>query len=123
MGKSILWNWIESYDWMAGSLGLGPSQFLSKEETFALAPNLDEEGLRGGVLYHDGQFDDARLAIHLAMTAADHGAVVFNYISVEGLMKENEKVCGVIAKDRIDASQSSIRGKSQSCYQCNGNFF
>jgi glycerol-3-phosphate dehydrogenase len=78
---------------MAGSLGLGPSEFLSKEETLKLAPNLDEEGLRGGVLYHDGQFDDARLAIHLAMTAADHGAVVLNYISVEGLMKANNIVC------------------------------
>jgi glycerol-3-phosphate dehydrogenase len=93
---------------MAGSLGLGPSQLLNKEETVALAPNLDQDGLRGSVLYHDGQFDDARLAIHLAMTAADHGAVVLNYMSVEGLMKENEKVCGVIAKDMLkDASQSS----------------
>jgi len=93
---------------MAGSLGLGPSQLLNKEETVALAPNLDQDGLRGSVLYHDGQFDDARLAIHLAMTAADHGAVVVNYMSVEGLMKENEKVCGVIAKDMLnDASQNS----------------
>lgn len=99
---------LKVYDWMAGSLGLGPSQLLNKEETLALAPNLDQDSLRGGVLYHDGQFDDARLAIHLAMTAVDHGAVVINYISVEGLMKENEKVCGVIAKDMLkDASQSS----------------
>jgi len=99
---------LKVYDWMAGSLGLGPSQLLNKEETVAMAPNLDQDGLRGSVLYHDGQFDDARLAIHLAMTAADHGAVVINYMSVEGLMKENEKVCGVITKDMLkDASQSS----------------
>ena len=99
---------LKVYDWMAGSLGLGPSEFLSKEETLALAPNLDEDGLRGGVLYHDGQFDDARLAIHLAMTAADHGAVVINYMSVEGLMKADGKVCGVTAKDQLkDASPSS----------------
>ena len=45
---------LKVYDWMAGSLGLGPSQFLSREETLQLAPTLDEEGLRGGVLYHDG---------------------------------------------------------------------
>src|ERR1700741_3296675 len=83
---------LKVYDWMAGSLGLGPSQLLNKDETLALAPNLDEDGLRGGVLYHDGQFDDARLAIHLAMTAADHGAVVINYMSVEGLLKTNNKV-------------------------------
>jgi len=99
---------LKVYDWMAGSLGLGPSQFLSKEETLALAPNLDEEGLRGGVLYHDGQFDDARLAIHLAMTAADHGAVVINYMSVEGLMKAEGKVCGVLAEDMLTAASQSL---------------
>ena len=99
---------LKVYDWMAGSLGFGPSQFLSKEETLELAPNLDEEDLRGGVLYHDGQFDDARLAIHLAMTAVDYGATVLNYMSAEGLIKENNKVCGVKAKDMLnDASQSS----------------
>ena len=90
---------LKVYDWMAGSLGFGPSQLLSKEETLDLAPTLDADGLRGGVLYHDGQFDDARLAIHLAMTAADHGAVIINYMSVEGLLKANGKVCGVVARD------------------------
>ena len=103
---------LKVYDWMAGSLGLGPSQLLSKEETLALAPNLDKDGLRGGVLYHDGQFDDARLAIHLAMTAVDHGAVVINYMSVEGLMKENEKVCGVIAKDSFENKDYEIKAKA-----------
>jgi len=103
---------LKVYDWMAGSLGLGPSQLLNKEETLALAPNLDQDGLRGGVLYHDGQFDDARLAIHLAMTAADHGAVVINYMSVEGLMKENEKVCGVIANDRFENKEYEIKAKA-----------
>src|SRR6266702_4562313 len=61
---------LKIYDWMAGSLGLGPSRLLNREETLELAPTLDGEGLRGGVLYHDGQFDDARLAINLAATAA-----------------------------------------------------
>jgi glycerol-3-phosphate dehydrogenase len=103
---------LKVYDWMAGSLGLGPSQLLNKEETLALAPNLDEDGLRGGVLYHDGQFDDARLAIHLAMTAADHGAVVINYMSVEGLMKENEKVCGVIVKDSFENKEYEIKANA-----------
>ena len=103
---------LKVYDWMAGSLGLGPSQLLNKEEALALAPNLDQDGLRGGVLYHDGQFDDARLAIHLAMTAADHGAVVINYMSVEGLMKENEKVCGVIAKDSFENKEYEIKAKA-----------
>jgi glycerol-3-phosphate dehydrogenase len=103
---------LKVYDWMAGSLGLGPSQFLTKEETLALAPNLDEEGLRGGVLYHDGQFDDARLAVHLAMTAADHGAVVLNYMSVDGLIKENGFVCGVLAKDELNGEEYEIKAKA-----------
>jgi len=99
---------LKVYDWMAGSLGFGPSQFLSREETLNLAPTLDPDGLRGGVLYHDGQFDDARLAIHLAMTAADHGATLINYMSVEGLMKGNNKVCGVILKDNLNNTSSSL---------------
>lgn len=93
---------LKAYDWMAGSLGFGPSQFLSREETLALAPTLDADGLRGGVLYHDGQFDDARLAIHLAMTAADHGATIVNYMTVEGLLKANDKICGVVLKDSLE---------------------
>ena len=98
---------LKVYDWMAGSLGFGPSQFLSREETLNLAPTLDADGLRGGVLYHDGQFDDARLAMHLAMTAADHGATVINYMSVEGLLKANNKVCGVLLKDKLNGVSSS----------------
>jgi glycerol-3-phosphate dehydrogenase len=103
---------LKVYDWMAGSLGLGPSQFLNKEETLALAPNLDEEGLRGGVLYHDGQFDDARLAVHLAMTAAGYGAVILNYMSVEGLMKANDKICGVTVKDALTGNEYEINAKA-----------
>jgi glycerol-3-phosphate dehydrogenase len=64
---------LKVYDWMAGELGLGKSRRLSREEVLELAPTLDADGLRGGVLYHDGQFDDARLAISLAQTAAAKG--------------------------------------------------
>src|SRR5580698_3019908 len=78
---------LKLYDWMSGSLGLGNSRFLSKEETLELAPTLDAEGLWGGVLYHDGQFDDARLAINLAQTAAEQGATVINYCRVTELEK------------------------------------
>ncbi len=102
---------LKVYDWMAGSLGFGPSQFLSKEETLSLAPTLDADGLRGGVLYHDGQFDDARLAIHLAMTATDHGAMIINYMSVEGLMKVNKKVCGVVVNDVLYNTSYDIKAK------------
>ncbi|MBI1342975.1 MAG: FAD-dependent oxidoreductase [Terrimonas sp.] len=103
---------LKVYDWMAGSLGLGPSEFLSLEETLALAPTLDPEGLRGGILYHDGQFDDARLAVHLAMTAADLGTVILNYCGVEGLIKEKNKVCGVMVHDSLHDKQYIVRAKA-----------
>lgn len=103
---------LKVYDWMAGSLGLGPSQFLSREETLALAPTLDPDGLRGGVLYHDGQFDDARLAIHLAMTAADHGAVILNYIPVKGLLKSQGKIAGVEVTDTISGQSYEVKARA-----------
>jgi glycerol-3-phosphate dehydrogenase len=103
---------LKVYDWMAGSLGLGPSQFLSREETMELAPTLDPEGLKGGVLYHDGQFDDARLAIHLAMTAADHEGVVLNYFAVNGLLKANGKISGVAVTDTINHKSYEVKARA-----------
>jgi glycerol-3-phosphate dehydrogenase len=92
---------LKAYDWMAGSLGLGSTEFLSLEETTALVPTIDREGLRGGIRYHDGQFDDARMAIHLAMTAADHGATVLNYFHVEQILKKDGAAIGVKVKDTL----------------------
>ena len=115
---------LKVYDWMAGSLGFGPSQFLSREETLSLAPTLSVDGLRGGVLYHDGQFDDARLAIHLAMTAADHGAAVINYTGVEALLKTNGKVCGVALQDMLpgDTTKSNYEVKAKVVVNATGVF-
>lgn len=103
---------LKIYDWMAGSLGLGPSQFLSKEETLELAPTLEPEGLRGGVIYHDGQFDDARLAINIAETAAENNAVVLNYFPVTGLLKVNDKICGVKVKDSLSGKEYEVKSKA-----------
>ncbi len=94
---------LKVYDWMAGELGLGKSRWLSREETLEMAPTLDAEGLRGGVLYHDGQFDDARLAINLAQTAARHGAVLLNYCRVEGLLKNGGLISGIRARNQAEA--------------------
>ncbi|MES1216973.1 MAG: glycerol-3-phosphate dehydrogenase/oxidase [Bacteroidota bacterium] len=102
---------LKVYDWMAGSLGLGPSQILSKEETLELAPTLEPEGLRGGVIYHDGQFDDARLAINIAQTAAENNAVVLNYFPVIGLLKANDKITGVKVKNSISGKEYEIKSK------------
>ncbi len=102
---------LKIYDKMAGKLGLGASRFLSKEETLQLAPTLDPEDLKGGVLYHDGQFDDARLAISIAQTAAKQGATLLNYFPVSGLLKLNKKVCGVWVKDFLTGKEFEVKSK------------
>jgi glycerol-3-phosphate dehydrogenase len=99
---------LKVYDWMAGELGLGKSRWLSREETLEEAPTLEAEGLRGGVLYHDGQFDDARLAINLAQTAASHGAVLLNYCRVDGLIKDGDGVAGVRMTDQLSGNSYEI---------------
>jgi glycerol-3-phosphate dehydrogenase len=103
---------LKIYDKMAGKLGLGPSVFLSKEETLAMAPTLDPKGLKGGVVYHDGQFDDARLAISIAQTAAQYGAVLLNYFPVSGLLKMQKKICGVWVKDSITGNEYEVKTKT-----------
>ena len=103
---------LKIYDTMAGKLGLGTSQFLSKEETLKLAPTLDPEDLKGGVLYHDGQFDDARLAISLAQTAAANNGVVLNYFPVTGLLKAGGKIYGARVKDFFSGKEYEIKSKT-----------
>ena len=102
---------LKVYDWMSGSLGLGPSELLSREEVLAHAPTLDAEDLRGGVLYHDGQFDDARLAINLAQTAAEQGAAVLNYFSVTGFIKEGSVIKGVMVRNELDKTEYPVHSK------------
>ncbi len=103
---------LKVYDWMSGSLGLGPSRWLSREETLELAPTLDGEGLRGGVLYHDGQFDDARLAINLAQTAAAQGGVPINYCRVTGMVKSGDTLKGVFVTDTLTRQTYEVRAKA-----------
>lgn len=78
---------MKVYDMLAGRYGFGGSRRLSRQVTLEAIPTLNTEGLRGGVQYYDGQFDDARLLINLAQTAAEQGAVVLNYARVESLRK------------------------------------
>ncbi|HXK92147.1 MAG TPA: glycerol-3-phosphate dehydrogenase/oxidase, partial [bacterium] len=79
---------LKVYDLLAGKYNFGRSHLLSREEVLDRIPTLEQEGLRGGVLYHDGQFDDSRLLINLAKTAADHGACLLNYARVTRLVKD-----------------------------------
>ncbi len=102
---------MKVYDLLAGKLGLGPSKRLSKEETLEHIPTLKPEGLRGGVIYFDGQFDDSRLAINLAQTMVEHGGVPINYVKVTGFIKSGEMLNGVIAKDMESGKEYEINGR------------
>lgn len=91
---------MKVYDLLAGKYGFGRSQLLSREEVLARIPTLEREGLRGGVMYHDGQFDDTRLLINLAQTAAAQGACLLNYARVTGFQKDGDGfVCGLTFHD------------------------
>src|SRR5690606_18039147 len=101
------------YDVLAGKYGFGHSKNLSVEETVERIPTIETEGLRGGVVYHDGQFDDARLLIHLAMTAAEQGAALLNYAPVIGILKNRKGFAsGVRARDDESGRVLEIRGRA-----------
>lgn len=102
---------LKLYDAMAGRLGMGKSTWLDREEVIAALPTISQEGLRGGVRYFDGQFDDARLAIDLARTASAHGAHLANYVRCVGLVKEGDKVAGVQARDEESGVEWELRAK------------
>ncbi len=102
---------LKLYDMLAGRLGLGPSRLLSREETLERLPTVAPEGLRGGVIYHDGQFDDARLAVSLARTLADLGGTPLNYLQVTGLVKEGGTTTGVTARDSETSREYRLRGR------------
>jgi glycerol-3-phosphate dehydrogenase len=102
---------LKVYDLLAGRLGLGASKWLSKEETLKRIPTLEPDRLRGGVIYHDGQFDDARLAVNLAQSIADAGGVPVNYMKVTGLTYTGKMIDGVQLEDTLDGSQRHVRAR------------
>src|SRR3984957_6081429 len=91
---------LKLYHLLAGKHGLGTSRILSREETLEHLPTLKTEGLRGGAVYFDGQFDDARLLIHMVATAYEQGATLLNYVEVKDLTRNAQgAIDGVIARD------------------------
>src|SRR5882672_2198596 len=103
---------LKLYQLLAGKYGFGTSRILSKEETLEHLPTLKTEGLRGGAVYYDGQFDDARLLIHMAATAFEQGATLLNYVEVTGLTKDASGfVDGVIARNSENGDQFRASAK------------
>jgi len=103
---------MKVYDLLAGKYGFGPSQILSREEVLESIPTLSQEGLRGGVKYHDGQFDDARLLIDLASTAAKYDACLVNYARVVSLAKDSEGfVNGLTVRDQESGASYTLSAR------------
>jgi glycerol-3-phosphate dehydrogenase len=97
---------LKLYNLLAGKYGFGDSKMLSREETLEKLPTINPEGLRGGVIYYDGQFDDARLLIDLLQTAAGQGATVLNYAQVTALAGNTVQV-----RDHVSGTEFEARGK------------
>jgi len=102
---------LKLYDVLAGKQGFGRSRILSKEKTQELIPTIETEGLIGGVIYYDGQFDDARLAVAMARTAAGQGATLLNYAEVTGLLKRDAEVRGVRFRDLEADTEHEVWGR------------
>ena len=103
---------LKLYDLLAGEFRLNGSKQKSREEVLEHLPTLQPNGLRGGILYFDGQFDDARLAICLAQTLEDLGGVPVNYARVESFLKESGRVCGAVVRDIETGQSHEIRART-----------
>lgn len=101
---------LKLYDWLAGSLSLGESSFIPKAEALHRLPHLKPDGLKGAVIYYDGQFDDARLTLNIAQTAEEGGACILNYTKVSALIKDaTGRLTGLQVKDTVSKKTIDIK--------------
>jgi glycerol-3-phosphate dehydrogenase len=104
---------LKIYDLLSGRLSLGPSRVIGREAVIRALPVIRRDQLKGGIVYHDGQFDDARLAVNIAQTAAEKGAVLLNYFKVTGLQKDGAgKINGVTAADVETGETYALKAKA-----------
>lgn len=104
---------LKLYDWLAGSLRIGNSEGLSKAEVIQKLPHINPKNLKGGILYYDGQFDDARLAVNLGQTAIEHGATVLNYVEAIEIHKDEKGlVNGLTVRDTESNETYPLKAKS-----------
>lgn len=102
---------LKAYDALAGAAGLGATEFLSRKQTLARLPGARPDGLKGGVKYWDGQFDDARLALALARTAAQRGALLLNYCAATQLVHKEGKAVGLVCRDQETGREHRIAAR------------
>jgi len=104
---------LKFYDWIAGRLSLGRSVFISRKKAIEALPDVKKSGLVGGVLYHDGQFDDSRLAINLVQSIIEKDGVALNYMKVTSLLKDDaQKIKGVVIEDEEAGTIYNITARS-----------
>lgn len=101
---------LKAYDLLAGEKRIGRSRIMSRQETIERLPTIKQAGLSGGVLYHDGQFDDTRLLIDMAVTADAYGACLLNYARVDSFIFDRDKVAGVNFTDQVSGESLSVKG-------------
>ncbi len=103
---------LKFYDLLAGRLSLGKSYFINRKKTLSKLPLLKPEGLKGGIVYHDGQFDDSRMALTMAGECVKRGGTILNYFEVTGFLKDEKgKISGVKATDLETGTEYQIRAK------------
>jgi glycerol-3-phosphate dehydrogenase len=103
---------LKFYDLLAGRLSMGKSYFITRSKAIKRLPLLKPEGLKGGIVYHDGQFDDSRMAIALASACVENGGTVLNYFRVNTLLKDEKgKITGVKVKDIESGKEYLINGR------------
>ena len=102
---------LKAYDVLAGRAGLGATEFLTRSEVLHFLPTARAQGLKGGIKYWDGQFDDARLALALARTAASKGAIVVNYCAATELRHRDGKVVGLQCRDQETGTTYEIEAR------------
>ncbi len=103
---------LKLYDLLAGKLGLEKTKIVSAKYVATHLPNVKIKKLKGGIVYTDGQFDDARLAINLAQTAVEHGATILNYTEVQSFSFSNKKIDGLVAKNTITNQTYQLKAKA-----------
>lgn len=100
------------YDLLAGSLKLSRTRWVRPSTVVALAPTVRREGLTGGVVYSDAQFNDSRLALALARTAAERGATILNHAPVVSLLKEGGRIAGAVVVDACEGREYTVRARA-----------
>ena len=103
---------LKIYDVLSGSMNIGHSRLIGRDEALRRFPHLAPDGLKAAVIYYDGQFDDSRMAVALALTARQQGATVLNHVEVTALDKADGAICGARARDRISGEEFCIRARA-----------